>query len=74
MKPRLVSTRGAAKVAGVPEATIRQWSSRQLLVGYRVHDGRRVRKFYDVRAVLVAEKRAREHGGGSCVNSRNTSQ
>jgi hypothetical protein len=72
--PRLVTTRGAAKVARVSEATIRQWSTRKLLSGYRVHDGQRVRKVYDVRAVLVAEQRARSHGGGSSVNHGNVSQ
>lgn len=74
MRGRYVTTKGAAKVARVKEPTIRQWSSRGYLTGHRVHDGQRVRKVYDVHDVLLAEKRARDNGGGSCVNARRPSQ
>lgn len=74
MRRRMVNTAGAARLARVKPATIRKWSERGTLKGHRVHDGSRVHKVYDVDDVLHAEKRHRDHGGGSCAGRHGASQ
>lgn len=75
---RYVTTRGAARVARVPETVIRQWSARGQLVGHRVkvrdEAGVRIKKVYAVRDVLVQESRHRQNGGGSSAAAKRLSR
>lgn len=71
---RMLTTGQAAQVAGVDPVTIRQWSSRGILHGYRVHDGKRVLKVYEEINVLRAEQQMRKGGGGSCARRKRRSQ